>query len=57
MKYVKVPLSNPFVSALMVLDPMNKERETLANQKKMWETLATQLNQIVTAEEKEALLT
>ena len=41
----------------MVLDPMNKERETLANQKKMWETLATQLNQIVTAEEKEALLT
>ena len=57
LKYAKVPLSNPFVSALMVLDPVNKEKETLASQRKMWDCLATQLNHIVTSEEKETLLT
>ena len=56
-KYWETPLSNPFVSNLVVIDPQCKEKETLKKQRDMWDYLATKLNHIVSEEEKKTLLT
>ena len=57
LKYSKNTLSNPFIAALTVLDPANKEKDEMATQRKNWDILATQLSHIVDEEAKTALLT
>ena len=57
LKYAKTPLSNPFLSALMVLDPSSRDKETLGQQRRLWDILATQLDHIISEEQKTVLLT
>ena len=57
LKYAKTPLSNPFLSALIVLDPSSRDKETLGQQRRLWDILATQLDHIISEEQKTVLLT
>ena len=41
----------------MILDPSSKEKETLPQQRRMWDVLASQLNHIISEEQKTVLLT
>ena len=56
-KYAKNTLTNPFVAALQVLDPASKEKMEMAEQRRKWGILASQLCHIVDDEAKVKLLT
>ena len=57
LKYCKITITNPFVSALRAIQPESKEELELPVQRGMWDTLATQLCHIVDKEAKNTLLT